>query len=118
MINSCKHPPLITVCDITVKLREFPSLGRSFFNADTLGGTVRHREAESRIDLLPPVHSPLRGLHTVANDNDGSCHSSAINGREFNGSLSYARCQTLTTESLSMAAVLSVPVQWGQAASQ
>ena len=51
----------------------------------TFSGTVRHRGAECRIGFLPPVHSPLRGLHTVANDNDGSCRSFAVTDREFTG---------------------------------
>jgi len=64
------------VCDITVVVGEFPSFERSFFDADTLRNTVRACVAELRIGFLPPVYSPLRGLHTVANDNTGSSCSS------------------------------------------
>ena len=76
MIRWCERPSLIMVCDITVVVGEFPSSKRSFFNADTLRNTVRACVAELRIDFLPPVHSPLRGLHTVANDKHGSSRSS------------------------------------------
>ena len=42
----------------------------------TFSRTVRHRVAECRIGFLPPVHSPLRGLHTVANETmDPAAHS-------------------------------------------
>ena len=84
MIDPRERLSPIAVCDITVKVKEFPSPeGPS--STPTLSGTVRHRGAESRIDFLPPVHSPLRGLHTVANDNNGSSRSSDTVDREFTG---------------------------------
>ena len=52
----------------------------------TLSGTVRHRGAECRIGFSAACAQPrFARLHTVANDNDGSCRSFTVADRRFTG---------------------------------